>query len=65
MNKTVYPYNNRERVATRAILPLVALGGGLAATPAAALELGELTVQSSLGQPLRASIAYALAPNEM
>ena len=30
-----------------------------------ALELGELTVQSSLGQPLRASIAYALAPNEM
>ena len=65
VKKTVYPYNNRERVATRAILPLVALGGGLAATPAAALELGELTVQSSLGQPLRASIAYALAPNEM
>ncbi len=65
VKKTVYPYNHRERVATRAILPLVALGGGLAATPAAALELGELTVQSSLGQPLRASIAYALAPNEM
>ena len=65
VKKTVYPYNNRERVATRAILPLVALGGGLAATPAAALELGELTVQSNLGQPLRASIAYALAPNEM
>lgn len=33
--------------------------------PASALELGDLTVQSSLGQPLRASIAYALAPNEM
>ena len=33
--------------------------------PAGALELGDLTVQSSLGQPLRASIAYALAPNEM
>lgn len=32
--------------------------------PAAALELGNLTVQSGLGQPLRASIAFALAPNE-
>lgn len=50
---------------TRTLLPLVAIGGGLAVTPAAALELGELTVQSNLGQPLRASIAYALAPNEM
>jgi len=50
---------------TRTLLPLVAIGGGLAITPAAALELGELTVQSKLGQPLRASIAYALAPNEM
>ena len=50
---------------TRTLLPLVAIGGGLAVTPAVALELGELTVQSSLGQPLRASIAYALAPNEM
>lgn len=49
----------------RTLLPLVAIGGGLAVTPAAALELGELTVQSNLGQPLRASIAYALAPNEM
>jgi hypothetical protein len=29
-----------------------------------AIELGDLTVHSSLGQPLRASIAYALAPNE-
>jgi hypothetical protein len=32
---------------------------------AAALELGELQVQSTLGQPLRASIAYALSPNEI
>lgn len=49
------------------LLPaLVAAGGacGLAATPAAALELGELRVNSALGQPLRASIAYALNPNE-
>jgi len=49
---------------TRTLLPIIALGGSLAATPAAALELGELTVQSNLGRPLRASIAYALAPNE-
>ena len=54
----------------RKIIPLipalVAVGSacGLAAAPAAALELGELTVHSELGQPLRASIAYALAPNE-
>ena len=54
-----------DRATTRALLPLVAIGGGLAVTPAMALELGDLTVQSSLGQPLRASIAYALAPNEM
>jgi hypothetical protein len=32
---------------------------------AAALELGELQVQSTLGQPLRASIAYALGANEI
>jgi hypothetical protein len=30
----------------------------------AALELGEVKVHSTLGQPLRASIAYALGPNE-
>ncbi len=29
-----------------------------------ALQLGEIDVQSGLGQPLRASIAYALSPNE-
>ena len=55
----------KDRAKTRNLLPLVALGGGLAAAPAAALELGDVSVQSSLGQPLRASIAYALAPNEM
>jgi len=65
VKKTLYPYNTIDRATTRALLPLVAIGGGLAVTPAMALELGELTVQSSLGQPLRASIAYALAPNEM
>ncbi len=43
---------------------LVVVGGSIAATPAAALELGEIKVHSSLGQPLRASISYALGPNE-
>lgn len=51
----------------RLMLPaLLALGGGYGfmADNAAALELGEISVQSTLGQPLRASIAYALGPNE-
>jgi hypothetical protein len=43
---------------------LVVVGGSIAAAPASALELGEVTVHSSLGQPLRASISYALGPNE-
>ena len=34
------------------------------AVSASALELGELKVNSTLGQPLRASIAYALNPHE-
>ncbi len=63
--KKAKPLDAKNRATTRHILPLVALGGGLAAGPAAALELGDLTVHSNLGQPLRASIAYALAPNEM
>lgn len=43
---------------------LLAVGGSLAATPATAIELGNINVESTLGQPLRASIAYALAPHE-
>ena len=56
-----------HRQAPRAIWPaLVAINGfGFAVNHASALELGDVTVQSALGQPLRASIAYALAPNEM
>jgi hypothetical protein len=56
-----------KRKTNKQILPaLAAVGGacGLAASPASALELGEVRVDSALGQPLRASIAYALAPNE-
>jgi len=43
---------------------LVAVGGSLAIAPASALELSDIKVHSTIGQPLRASIAYALAPNE-
>jgi len=44
---------------------LLATGAcSLLATPATALQLGDLQVQSKLGQPLRASIAFALQPEE-
>lgn len=52
---------------SRQLFPtLAAVSGacGLIAGNACALELGEIQVESSLGQPLRASIAYALNPNE-
>lgn len=65
VSKAENPRHGFGRATTRALLPLIAIAAGLAAAPAAALELGELTVQSKLGQPLRASIAYALAPDEM
>jgi hypothetical protein len=55
----------RSRAGKAALPALVAAGGGLAVGSAAALELGELQVQSTLGQPLRASIAYALSANEI
>ena len=38
-------FDAKDRATTRTLLPLVALGGGLAAAPAGALELGDLTVQ--------------------
>ena len=56
--------NSLAECAPRSLLPLFAVGGSLVAGPAAAIELGEATVQSQLGQPLRASIAFALAPKE-
>jgi phage tail protein X len=59
--RTIYTTNH-----ARAILPtLFAVGSSLAAGQAGALELGPIDVHSKLGQPLRASIAYALGPNEM
>ncbi len=57
------PLSRTIRVNSR--LPaLVVVGSCIATLPASALELGDLTVQSRIGQPLRASIAFALAPNE-
>ncbi len=56
--------NHRIHSAHRRLPALVAMGGTLAVIPAAALELGDVSVQSRLGEPLRASIAYALAPHE-
>lgn len=50
---------------SKTLLPVIAAAGGiLSAAPANAIQLGEIEVQSRLGQPLRASIAYALGPNE-
>ena len=54
----------KNKMARRSLPALAAFGGSLAALPAAAIQLGDITVQSRLGQPLRASIAFALAPNE-
>ena len=54
---------NRSAIGRRSLplVPAMVLAG---TAPAGALELGELNVQSRLGQPLRASVAYALGPNE-
>lgn len=51
---------------TSAVPALLIAGGACALLPSAphALELGTLEVQSTLGQPLRASVAYALNSGE-
>jgi hypothetical protein len=61
-----YKDKNARRKPTNLLPALVAVGGAcsLAALPATALELGDIRVNSALGQPLRASIAYALNPTE-
>ncbi|MEM7504144.1 MAG: hypothetical protein AAF417_19030 [Pseudomonadota bacterium] len=55
-----------RRARRHALLPAVLAGGACALTsvPANAVQLGEIDVYSSIGQPLRASIAFALSPNE-
>lgn len=64
----VSPKDTRSKLKTglargsRLVLPAVAaLGIG---APVSAFELGQLEIHSTLGQPLRASIAYALNPGE-
>ena len=71
MNASSKKKNNkisRDKLTDRKKLlsALIAAGGAcsLASSPAGALELGELNLQSALGQPLRASIAVALNPTE-
>ena len=69
---TGHKYKGRTRQSgarriSKQILPtLLAVGSacGLVAGSASALELGDIKVESKLGQPLSASIAYALNPNE-
>jgi len=59
--------SGKFRDSRKQLLPaLMVVGGacGMMAVSASALELGELKINSSLGQPLRASIAFALNPHE-
>ena len=56
---------NIKTAQNKTLLPAIAAAGGvLAALPAGAVQLGDIEVHSRLGQPLRASIAFALGPNE-
>jgi hypothetical protein len=59
-------YSKPNRKSHNFLPTLVAVSGacGLAAMPVNALELGEVQVNSTIGHPLRASIAYALNPDE-
>lgn len=57
----------RQHAATSTrLLPSLIAGSAcsLLASPAMALQLSDIDVRSGLGQPLRASIAFALSPNE-
>ena len=70
--KNIHEGNGSHRIgdnsrpgAKRYLPALVALGGGcILAGPAVSLELGDIRVHSTLGQPLRASVAFALQRNE-
>lgn len=53
-----------KRIAQQILPALLAISSGFVAGSASALELGNIKVESKLGQPLRASIAYTLNPNE-
>ena len=61
-HKLTSPNRQKHR---KVVLPaLVAVGGSLAGAQATAFELGNIVVHSTIGQPLHASIVYALGPNE-
>ena len=63
--ETQNPTNNRARWRVSALASAVALLGGLASLDAHALALGRITVQSTLGEPLRAEIDIAeITPEE-
>ena len=67
MKKSIRTGSRGRQSWSRQLAPAIALVSsacGLAAAPAGALELGDIRVESALGQPLRASIAYALGTNE-
>jgi len=53
-----------NRISKQILPALLVVGSGFVAGSAAAFELGDIKVDSKLGQPLRASITYALNPNE-
>ncbi len=55
-----------KRKANRVLPALLTVGvaSGLVAGTASAFELGDIRIESSLGQPLRASIPYVLNPTE-
>ena len=53
-----------RRISKQVLPALLVVGSGFVTGSASALELGDIKVESKLGQPLRASIAYALNPNE-
>jgi hypothetical protein len=63
---TRFEVSRTQRNSRKLIPAIAAIGGawGLVVTTASALELGDIRLESALGQPLRASIAYALGPNE-
>ena len=46
------------------LLPALVAFGSVVSTPALGVELGAAQMQSGLGQPLRASIAFAMNPGE-
>jgi hypothetical protein len=55
-----------NRISKQILPALLAVGSAccFVAGSASALELGDIKIDSKLGQPLRASIAFALNPNE-